>query len=66
MCWLSTIARLAWQTAIMAINNHQEKISESVLQIFNTTLKTTDVVANTVVKQVFDTTYCQGLGIVFF
>ena len=47
---------------IKAINNHQVKFRESVLQIFNTPCKTTDVVANsvveTVVEKVFDTNYC--------
>ena len=37
--------------AIKAINNHQVKISESVLQIFDTPAsKTTDVVANMVLE----------------
>ena len=58
------IARQAWQTAIQAINNHQVKICESVLQIF----KTTDVVANTWTRKCFTqivATHCRGLGIVF-
>ena len=48
--------------SVEAINrdNHHVKFSESVLQIFDTPRKITDVVANTVVKKVFDTNCCSG------
>ena len=48
--------------SVEAINrdNHHVKLSESVLQIFDTPRKTTDVVANTVVEKVFNTNCCSG------
>ena len=50
------IAWQAWQTIIKVINNHWEKICESVLQILDSPRKPTDVVANTVVENLLDTT----------
>ena len=50
------IARQAWHTSIKAINNHRDKLRESVLQIFDAPRKITDVVARkfgTKVRQTF-------------
>ena len=52
--------RQAWQTAIKAINNHQVKISESVLQIFDTPSKITDMVADMVVEKLFHINCCSS------
>ena len=41
-----------------AINNDQVQICESVLQIFDTPGKTTEVVANSVVEKEFDRNCC--------
>ena len=52
------IAKQAWQTAVKAINNHRARICKShgELQILDTSRKTTDAVADTVVEKVFSTT----------
>lgn len=50
------IARRAWTTALRGINQHRQKMRECVLQIFDSTRKPSDVVANMVVERVFGKT----------
>ena len=50
------IARRAWKTALRGINQHRQKMRECVLQIFDSTRKPSDVVANMVVERVFGKT----------